>query len=149
MPKAMVMLRNRPFIQYLVNSLRAAGLEGAVLSMGYLPDPIQEYFAEQDLGGFTLEYVVESSPLGTGGGIKNAQEHLGGEGPFVATNGDVLTGLDLAEVIEAHKGSDALATITLTHVEDPTVYGLVEVPQAVGQAVRREAGQRRGRHQPG
>ncbi len=79
-PKAMVTLRNRPFIQYLVDSLRAAGLEGAVLSMGYLPDPIQAHFAEQDLGGFTLEYVVESSPLGTAGGIKNTQEHLGGRG---------------------------------------------------------------------
>src|SRR5215204_2683673 len=123
----MVTLRNRPFIQYLVDSLREAGLEGAVLSMGYLPDPIREHFAERDLGGFALEYVVESSPLGTAGGIKNAQEPLGGEGPFVATNGDVLTGLDLAEVIEAHKGSGALATITLTHVEDPTAYGLVEV----------------------
>src|ERR671921_2988895 len=92
-PKAMVMLRNRPFIQYLVDSLRAAGLEGAVLSMRYLPDPIQAHFAEQELGGFTLEYVVESSPFGTAGGIKNAQEHLGGGGAFVATNGGVLTGL--------------------------------------------------------
>ena len=45
----------------------------------------------------------------------------------MATNGDVLTGLDLAEVIQAHQSSDALATITLTPVEDPTAYGLVEV----------------------
>src|SRR5215203_4539353 len=124
----MVTLRNRPFIQYMVDFLRAAGLEGAVLAMGYLPHPIQQYFAERDLGGFTLEYALESSPLGTAGGIKNAQEHLGGgEGPFVVTNGDVLTGLDLAEVIEAHQSSDALATIALTPVEDPTAYGLVEV----------------------
>jgi mannose-1-phosphate guanylyltransferase len=43
------------------------------------------------------------------------------------TNGDVLTGLDLKEVIEAHQGSGALATITLTTVEDPTSYGLVEI----------------------
>ena len=127
-PKAMVTLRNRPFIQYMVDFLRAAGLEGAVLSMGYLPHAIRQHFAEQDLDGFTLEYVLESSPLGTAGGIKNAQEHLGGgEGPFVVTNGDVLTGLDLREVIEAHQSSDALATITLTPVEDPTAYGLVEV----------------------
>ena len=127
-PKAMVTLRNRPFIQYMVDFLRAAGLEGAVLSMGYLPHPIRQHFAEQGLEGFTLEYVLESSPLGTAGGIKNAQEQLGGgEGPFVVTNGDVLTGLDLREVIEAHQSSDALATITLTPVEDPTAYGLVEV----------------------
>jgi mannose-1-phosphate guanylyltransferase len=125
-PKAMVPMRNKPYIQYMVDSLRAAGLDGAVLSMGYLPYPIQQYFAGQDLGNFSLDYVVEEHPLGTAGGIKNVEEHLE-EGPFVATNGDVLTGLDLMEVVEAHRGSGALATITLTSVEDPTAYGLVEV----------------------
>jgi NDP-sugar pyrophosphorylase family protein len=126
MPKAMVPLRNKPYIYYLIERLRAAGLSGAVCSMGYFPDPIQGYFAQQELDGFSLEYVVEDHPLGTAGGIKIAGEHLHG-GPFVATNGDVLTGLDLAEVIEAHQDSGALATITLTFVEDPTAYGLVEV----------------------
>jgi len=48
------------------------------------------------------------------------------KGPFIATNGDILTGLDLTKIIEAHQGSDALATITLTSVEDSTAYGLVE-----------------------
>lgn len=124
-PKAMVPLRNKPYIHYMVESLRAAGLEGAVLSMGYLPDPIREHFEEQDLEEFFLEYVVEERPLGTAGGIKNVEEHL--DGTFVATNGDVLTGLDLTELIEAHSGSGALATITLTSVEDPSAYGLVEV----------------------
>src|SRR5215218_607508 len=80
--------------------------------MGYLPHPIRQHFAKKDLSAFTLEYVVESYPLGTAGGIKCAEEHLEGEGPFAATNGDVLTRLGLAEVIEAHQGSDALATIT-------------------------------------
>jgi len=126
MPKAMVPLRNKPYIHYLIERLRAAGLSGAVCSMGYLPDPIQGYFARQDLDGFSLEFVVENFPLGTAGGIKSAAEHLDG-GPFVATNGDVLTGLDFAEVVEAHLNSGALATITLTSVEDPTAYGLVEV----------------------
>lgn len=124
-PKAMVPLRNKPYIHYMVDLMKAAGLEGAVLSMGYLPDPIEQYFAGRDLGRFSLDYVVEERPLGTAGGIKNVEEHL--EGTFVATNGDVLTGLDLGEVIEAHLASDALATLTLTSVEDPSAYGLVEV----------------------
>ncbi len=110
----------------MVDSLKAAGLEAAMLSMGCLPSAIQQYFASQDLAGFSLEYVVEDYPLGTAGGLKNAEEHLD-EGSFVAVNGDVLTGLDLAEVIEAHEGAGGLATIPLTSVEDPSVYGLVEV----------------------
>jgi mannose-1-phosphate guanylyltransferase len=125
-PKAMVPLRNQPFMGYMMDFLRAAGLEGAVLSLGYLPDPIQEHFDQQDMDGFSIDYAVEDTALGTAGGIKNAERYLDG-GPFVVVNGDVLSGMDLRVAIEKHKESDALATIVLTSVEDPTDYGLVEV----------------------
>ena len=106
--------------------LRAGGLDGAVLSLGYLPDPIQEYFAEQDLDGFSMDYAVEDRALGTAGGIKNTEDYLDGE-QLVVVNGDVLSGMNLRVAIEKHKESDALATIVLISVEDPTAYGLVEV----------------------
>src|ERR671913_1553010 len=126
-PKALVPLRNRPFMGYMLDFLRRGGLSGAVLSLGYLPDPIQAYLCEkQDLEGFSVDYAVEDHALGTAGGIKNAEEYLDGE-TLVVVNGDVLTGMDLAKAIEVHKSTDALATITLTSVEDPTAYGLVEV----------------------
>lgn len=125
-PKSLVPLRNRPYIQYLVDALGSAGMDSAVFSMGYLPGAIQRYFAGQDLDGFTIDYVVEQEPLGTAGGIKNVEDHLDG-GPFLALNGDILTGIDLREVLEAHMDSGALATITLTAVDDPSAYGLVEV----------------------
>ncbi len=126
-PKALVPLRNEPFIGYMIDFLRAGGVDGVVLSMGYMPDPIQEYFAgREDLKDFPIHYAVEDRPLGTAGGIKNAERYLDGE-PLVVVNGDVLTGTDLAKAVELHQSSDSLATITLTSVEDPTAYGLVEV----------------------
>ncbi len=125
-PKAMVPLRNRPFMAYMLDFLGRAGLDGAVLSLGYLPDPIKEYFDERDLNGFTIDYAVEDSALGTAGGIKNAEKYLDGD-TFVVVNGDVLSGMDLRVPLAKHKESDALATIVLISVEDPTAYGLVEV----------------------
>ncbi len=126
-PKALVPLRNEPFMSYMVKFLRSGGLDGAVLSMGYLPDPIQAYFAKRkDLDDFKIDYAVEDHPLGTAGGIKNAEKYLKGD-PLVVVNGDVLSGLDLKEAIRTHQESGAFATITLTSVEDPTAYGLVEV----------------------
>ena len=126
-PKALVPLRNRPFMGYMLDFLRRGGLDGAVLSLGYLPDPIQDYLAGWDgLKEFSVDYAVEDRALGTAGGIKNAEEYLDGD-TFVVVNGDVLTGMDLANAVEIHQQSDALATITLTSVEDPTAYGLVEV----------------------
>ncbi len=125
-PKAMVPLRNRPFMAYVVDFLRRAGLDGVVLSLGYLPDPIKGYFDEQDMSGFSIDYAVEDRTLGTAGGIKNAEKYLDGD-PFVVVNGDVLSGMDLRVPIARHQESDALATIVLVSVEDPTAYGLVEV----------------------
>ena len=126
-PKALVPLRNRPFMGYMLDFLRRGGLDGAVLSLGYLPDPIQSYLAGwHDLKGFAVDYAVEDRALGTAGGIKNAEQYLDDD-TFVVVNGDVLTGMDLANAVDIHKASDALATITLTSVEDPTAYGLVEV----------------------
>src|SRR5215203_2944831 len=126
-PKALVPLRNRPFMGYMLTFLRRGGLDGAVLSLGYLPTPIQEYLAKCDLEGFSVDYAVEGRALGTAGGIKNAARYLRGNGTLVALNGDVLSGTDLKNLIEMHQSSGALATITLTSVEDPTAYGLVEV----------------------
>src|SRR5215216_364488 len=126
-PKSLVPLRNRPFMGYMLDFLRGAGLDGAVLSLGYLPDPIQAYLRDkQDLAGFSVDYAVEDHALGTAGGIKNAEKYLDDD-TLVVVNGDVLTGMDLSMTIQVHKASDALATIVLTSVEDPTAYGLVEV----------------------
>jgi mannose-1-phosphate guanylyltransferase len=126
-PKALVPLRNRPFMGYMVDFLRAGGITGAVLSIGYLPDPIQHYIASRnDLDDFCIQYAVEEQALGTAGGLKNAEPYLE-DGPLVVVNGDVLSGLDLRAAIEAHTASDALVTLTLTSVEDPTSFGLVEV----------------------
>jgi mannose-1-phosphate guanylyltransferase len=125
-PKVMVPLRNRPFIGYMIDFLRAGELDGVVLSLGYLPDPIKGYFDERDLNGFSIDYAVEDHPLGTAGGIKNTQGYLDGNS-LVVVNGDVLSGMDLRVAIGKHKETDALATIVLTSVEDPTAYGLVEV----------------------
>ena len=126
-PKALVPLRNRPFMGYMLDFLKGGGLTGAVLSLGYLPTPIQDYLAGFDLDGFAVDYAVENRALGTAGGIKNASRYIEGDGPVVAVNGDVLSGLDLRNLIEQHQSTDALATLTLTSVEDPTAYGLVEV----------------------
>ena len=78
---------------------------------------IQQHFAEQDLGGFKLEYIMQSSRLGTAEGTKYAQEHQEERAHLGLRYGYIYTGLELVEVIEARKGLSALATITLTPVK--------------------------------
>src|SRR3712207_9541444 len=71
-PKALVPLRNRPFMGYMLDFLRSGGLDGAVLSLGYLPTPIQQYPADFDLDGFSVDYAVQRRALGTAGGEHKA-----------------------------------------------------------------------------
>src|ERR687889_1387940 len=87
-PKALVPLRNRPFMGYMLDFLRGGGVSGAVLSLGYLPDPIQAYLGgQQDLDGFSVDYAVENRALGTAGGGQNTEKKLHRETPLLGDRG--------------------------------------------------------------
>ncbi|MHB1325712.1 MAG: sugar phosphate nucleotidyltransferase [Thermoleophilia bacterium] len=123
-PKPMVPLANKPFVSYVLERLRNHGISEVVFSMGYLPDGIKAYFGDGGDLGLKVTYVTEDRPLGTAGAVKNVEEHVG-DGDFLVLNGDILTDLDLGSLIAYHNEKQAVATIALTPVEDPTAYGLV------------------------
>ncbi len=117
LPKPMLPIANRPFLEHQIGHLRGHGIDRVVLSCGYLAEPIREHFGDE------LEYAVEPEPLGTGGAIRFSAGSI--DETFVVCNGDVLTDLDLGALIAAHRGHGARATIALHRVEDPSAYGLV------------------------
>jgi mannose-1-phosphate guanylyltransferase len=68
--------------------------------------------------------VIEESPLGTAGALKNLQQYI--TGTFFVLNGDVLTSLDLPAMLAAHRAKgDAVASLHLIRVEDPSAFGCV------------------------
>ena len=129
-PKPIVPVFDRPFLQYQIDLLRQVPeIDEIILSLNYQPRRIEEVFGDGSALGVHLRYVVEPSPLGTGGAIKFAAGALRGE-PIVVFNGDVFTAVDLAGVIRLHRERRARATIVLTPVENPRAYGLVETDEA-------------------
>jgi NDP-sugar pyrophosphorylase family protein len=128
-PKPIVPIFDRPFLQYQIDLLRQVPeVDEIVLSLNYQPRRIEEVFGNGDDLGIHLRYVVEPSPLGTGGAIKFAA----GESrePILVFNGDVFTAVDLRALIALHRARRAKATIVLTPVENPSAYGLVETDEA-------------------
>lgn len=123
-PKPVVPIVNRPFLYYQIDLLKRAGIEEITLSLSYQPNKIADIFGEGDEYGVKIYYTVEASPLGTAGAYKNAQEHL--TQTAVIFNGDVLTDINIADVVAYHREKNAAATIVLTPVENPSAYGLVE-----------------------
>lgn len=121
-PKAMVPIANIPFIDRMMRYLKANGVEHAILTLCYLPEQIRKYFEEHNCG-VKIDLVFEQQPLGTGGAIKNAEHLLDDE--FLVFNGDILTTIDLKTLVAFHREHDALVTIALTPVDNPSLYGVV------------------------
>ena len=125
LPKPMIPLVNRPFLEHVIEYLKGYGITDLILSMCYRPDVIESHFGNGSAFGVNLTYVVEQKPLGTAGGVKNVEKHL--DGTCYVFNGDILTDLDLGAMLAYHREKAAKVTISLTPVEDPTAYGLVEI----------------------
>ncbi|HLG50119.1 MAG TPA: NDP-sugar synthase [Chloroflexota bacterium] len=123
-PKPMLPVVNRPFLELVIAYLRRHGIQDVILSMGYRSEVIEAYFGDGQRFGVNLAYVVESSPLGTAGGVKNVEKYI--DGTFFVFNGDILTDLDLGAMLQFHRERGACATLALTPVDDPSAYGLVE-----------------------
>jgi len=132
-PKPIVPLLDRPFLHYQLALLRQHGITDVILSCSYRVADIRAAMGTGDAAGVRLRYVVEATPLGTAGGLRNAAALA--RGRLVVLNGDVLTDADLGAVLRVHAARQAGVTIGLVPVEDPTSYGLVET--GADGAVRR------------
>lgn len=124
--KAMVPVLNKPFIWYVIEHLIKHNVDTIILAMGYKPDSIRNYFNVNSIPGTTLVYSEEPEPLGTAGAVKYAHEHLTNNEPFFVLNGDIFTDINLTEMLQVHRERHAKVTISLTPVDDPTRFGVVE-----------------------
>ncbi len=124
-PKPIVPIFGRPFLRYQIDQVRRLPeVDEVILSLNYQPRRIEEMFGHGDGLGVKLSYVVEPVPLGTAGAVRYAGEAL--DSTVLVFNGDVMTQVDLAEVLRLHVERKARATIVLTPVDNPSAYGLVE-----------------------
>jgi mannose-1-phosphate guanylyltransferase len=129
-PKPLLPVAHRSMLERKLEHLADYGVTEAVLSLGYKPDAFLRAFTTGVAGGVTLSYAVEPSPLDTAGAIRFAAEQAGfldSDETLLAVNGDVLTNIDLGAVIAFHRDRGARATIALTQVEDPSVFGVVPI----------------------
>ena len=123
-PKPIVPIANRPFLLYQLEILAKAGITDITLSLSYQPNKIEDLLGDGSEFGVNLSFVTEPSPMGTAGAYRYASGSS--RDSTIVLNGDILTDADINAIVERHTLSGAEATITLTRVEDPSKYGLVE-----------------------
>ncbi len=122
-PKPVVRLVDRPFLSFMLEWLRAHGIDEVILSCGFMAEGVRSVLGEGADLGIRLRYVEEPEPRGTGGALKLAEPML--DERFLMLNGDVLTDIDLGAQIAQHASTGARATLALVAVPDPSAYGLV------------------------
>ena len=123
-PKPMLPTAGVPFLHHLLSRIKSAGMQHVVLGTSFKAEVFSEHFGDGSALGLDIEYVTESEPLGTGGGIRNVADKLRGEHALVF-NGDVLGGTDLRAVLYTHTTTDADVTLHLVRVGDPRAFGCV------------------------
>jgi mannose-1-phosphate guanylyltransferase len=124
-PKPMLPVGHVPIIERLVDNLSKGGVNDVTLALGFKPEPFIEAFPNGTCNGVMLHYAVEPEPLDTAGAIRFAAEFSGIDETFVVANGDVLTDLDIASLVDFHRQRAAEATIHLIAVDDPSAFGVV------------------------
>lgn len=123
-PKQMVPILNRPFIEHQLSYLRRHGVNHVTLALtrNAHSETLRRALGDEALG-VELAYAYEETPLGSGGAIAGAAR--GWEEPFLVCNGDIVTDVDLASMIAAHEAAAAELTLFLHAVEDPSAFGVV------------------------
>jgi mannose-1-phosphate guanylyltransferase len=131
-PKPLLPTAGVPFLAHQLSRAAECGITHVVLATSYRAEMFTEAFGTGAEFGLSIDYVYESEPLGTGGGIRNAAGLLRGsaEDPVVVLNGDILSGHDLPAQVDLHRKKEAAATLHLVPVDDPSRYGCVPTTPA-------------------
>jgi NDP-sugar pyrophosphorylase family protein len=108
LPKPLMPIGDMPILEILLKQLARCGVDEVILTVGHLAHLLSAFFQNGERYGVKIDYSYEEKPLGTAGPLSL----LGGlDDTFIVTNGDVLTTLDIKQLIEFHRTRQGIATI--------------------------------------
>ena len=122
LPKPMVMVAGRPFLEYVIDSFAGAGFREFVLLVGHHADVVESHF-RRGKGDVRIEYSRERELMGTGGAIRDAQHLLSDR--FILTYGDVLRRFDYDRFVSAHETNALAVYPRMTNGNTMVANGLV------------------------
>lgn len=121
-PKPLLPMLDATLLERVVEGVPEGLVDEVVVAGGYKVDQIKEYFRNADVD-FDVRIVPEDKPLGTGGALGNCRDIVSGR--FACFNGDIVSSLNVGEMLQQHSNMDVKGTLALWEVEDPTRFGIV------------------------
>ena len=112
-PKALVEINGKPLLYYAIQTLKNAGIDSIIINTHHFSNQIINYIQHSHFG-IPIEISDESNELlNTGGGLKKARYFLDGTEPFIVYNVDIISNINLQEMINYHTSTNALATLAV------------------------------------
>lgn len=124
LPKPLVPLGEQSILELVLRQLAARGFERATVAIGHLGHLIQAVVGDGSAWGIAVDYVTEDEPLGTMGPVVANLDRLPEH--FLVLNGDVLTDLDFAAILDRHVHRRPALTIATYRRSVPIDFGVLE-----------------------
>ena len=124
-PKVMLPIGGRPLLERTITHLKSYGFKELVVCVAYLKNQIMDYFKEGEALGVTIEYAEADRPLGTAGQLKTAERLI--SDAFLCMNGDIVTSMNIGELVNSHRKGGGIGTIALKKFEVQIPYGYIQV----------------------
>ncbi len=124
LPKGMVDINGRPFLEILVECIRRQGFKRFIFCTGYKGETIKKHFSNYP--GIFAKFSREEKRLGTAGAVKNA-ENLITSPTFLVLNGDSLCDIDLRKLLKTHHAGHVDATLTVVSPEKRADGGYIKL----------------------
>lgn len=112
-PKAMLEVNGKPILLHIIEILKKYGVLEYVFALCYLPEVIKDFFGDGRDYGVKINYTIEdpNSPMGTAGAILSARDLI--NDTFIVSYADILRDLDIGDMVDFHKKSNAFATLNV------------------------------------
>lgn len=124
-PKPMVLVGNKPILEWIIKRLQHQGFRDFHLAVNYLGHVVEQYFGDGRRFGCSISYTREKEFMGTAGALSLLEKEF--LHPLVVTNGDILASIEFGDVVDFHKSSGAVATICARAHNVQVPYGVLQV----------------------
>lgn len=123
MPKCLLPVGGMPLLEWTIKYLGSHGITEFVVCVAYLKRQIITTIGDGSRLGVKIQYAEAESPMGTAGQLKTAEPFV--DDTFLAMNGDIVTSLNIKNLIQAHKERGGAGTIALKNFDVKVPYGHV------------------------
>jgi len=123
-PKPMLLLEGKPILERIIEKITLQGFQKFIISINYLGEQIENYFGDGSKWGISISYIKEEFPMGTIGSVSLIKQVP--SNPMILVNGDVLSDINLVEMLEFHRKKGSTLTIGVKNFEMENPFGVVE-----------------------